>query len=145
MTLATSLKPLLHSIRSLPGTLGIRPHSVSVVISTWSGAYPGKGTKTESVTAITEANGQPPRIRDLNSEELAVGQLPGGTKEIGPITSTAAALVALKPTLTSGQTIHLRIIGPSTAASGDLYEISDLKMDRALHFMVQAKPVEKGT
>ena len=144
MSLADSLRAILPGIRAIPGSLGIRPHSVAVVVSTWSGANVGSGTKTEVSTAITE-DGQPPKVRWLNGEELAVGGLASGTVEVGPITSTAAALAALRPTLTDAQSIHLRITGPNTAASGDLYTITDFQGQRALHFMVQAKPVEQGT
>jgi hypothetical protein len=117
---------------------------VAVVVATWSGGYPGQGTKTEESTELTE-NSQPPKVRWLNGEELAVGQLASGTIEVGPITSTDANHALLSPTLTDNQTIHLRITGPATADSGDLYVITDKRMDRALHFMVQAKPVEQGT
>lgn len=146
MTLADTLKAsILPFARGIPGSLGLRPHTVAVVISTWSGDYPGLGTKTEASTALVEGSNQPPKVRLLNGEELAVGQLASGTIEVGPITSTDAALAALKPALTAQQTIHLRVTGPITAASGDLYTITDIKMDRALHFLVQAKPVEQGT
>lgn len=142
MTLADSLKPLARSIRGIPGTLGIRPHRVYLVTETWSGARPGLGEPTRTEVEIVEGNNQPPKIRQLNDERLALGNLPHGSIEIGPITAhhdgvgvTAGQL--LGSTLEEHDSRKLRISGPT----GDAwYVITSVRLDRAIHWMVTAQP-----
>ena len=81
-----SLRRIANRARAIPGAqFGIRPYTVAVVVKAWSGDHPGEGTETTTTTAITEL-GHPPRVRLLSPEELALGNLPRGSVEVGPVT-----------------------------------------------------------
>ena len=144
MTLADDLKPLLAEIRSIPGQLGLRPRTVSVVLKSYSGAVTGEGLDLETVTAITEANGQPPKVRLLDDEELAVGALSKGTIEVGPMTTdftgggTSIATLT-QPDADNGDVRLFRVTGPQGTTDYALDSVTD---DRALHYTIRLKPVE---
>jgi hypothetical protein len=145
LSLADDLKPLLFEARSIAGTLGLRPHSVSIVIASTSGTYTGDGTRTETETAITEASNQPPKVRWLKDEELALGNLSAGTIEVGPITPSNGTIGTLLATLsgadlTDGQVRFLRITGPQHPNGAD-YTITRVNGDKALRYSIQGTPV----
>jgi hypothetical protein len=147
MTLADDLKPLAHSVRAIPGQLGIRPYTVSTIKRTWSGGNTGNGTPTDTETPITEADSQPPRVRALSGEEKALLDLAGTAWEIGPITPSfsggGTAISVLKPTdLYQGDEFFIRLVGPEYP-TGALMRIVDIKTDRALNYRVTVKPVEE--
>lgn len=143
MTLADSLKPLARSIRGIPGTLGIRPHRVYLVTETWSGARPGLGEPTRTEFELVEGGGHPPKVRELSDEVLALGNLPQGSIEIGPITAhhggvgvTAAELEG--DTLDEMTARKLRISGPMGNA---WYVVTSVSLDRAIHWTIKAQPL----
>lgn len=68
MSLADSLKKALDVVRGIPGTLGLREYSVSVLTRVWSNR-PGVGTKVETITPIL-VNGQNPSVRRLTSSDI---------------------------------------------------------------------------
>lgn len=68
MSLADSLKKTLDVVRGIPGLLGLREYSVSVLVREWS-TRPGVGTKTETITPIL-VNGQNPSVRRLSSSDI---------------------------------------------------------------------------
>lgn len=147
MTLADSLKPLARSIRGIPGTLGIRPHSVSLLEREWSGTYSGDGTRTDTSTAIVEGNGQPPKVRWLTDEDIAVGGLSAGTIEVGPITSDHDAIARIGDIrgddLDAGDARYLVITGPKHP-NGAKYRITEVRADRAIHYTLRARPVNQA-
>ncbi len=114
----------------------------------WSGAYTGRGVATNTDVPITEANSQPPKVRFLSGEELALGQLYAGAVEIGPITPDfpggGTNLSGILPALADGQTVHVKLTGPKFP-DGALFRIKDVKTDRAFHYMVTAEPVSNAT
>jgi hypothetical protein len=139
---AESLRPMISSVRSLPGILGLRPYSASIITGAWSGSATGSGAETTTTIALTEGNGQPCKVRWLNSEELAVGDLQKGTIEIGPITPGPGGnnlLSQIHPALSAGQTIHVLVNGPDLGTAK--FEITSFNADHALHYTIQAKPV----
>lgn len=141
MSLADALKPALYSARSIAGKLGLRPHTVSIVTATWSGSVTGEGTETTTTTPIVEGNGQPPKVRLVKSDEIALGNLAEGTIDIGPITpELGAALAALNATaLATGGTRHLIVTGPDGVAVK--HKILDIGTDHALHYTIRSSPV----
>jgi hypothetical protein len=145
MTLAASLRKLAFNVRAIPGQLGVRPHRVSILKRSWSGPHTGDGTRTDVEIDIVEANGQPPKVRWLSDEQIAVGSLEAGTVEIGPITPRFVGggtdLGTIDgSTLIKGEVRMLRIVGPQHP-TGAVYQITRISADRALHYTIQATPV----
>ncbi len=142
-----SLRELAYNARAIPGQLGIRPYSVAVLTGTWSGSNTGRGAETSASVAITEAGGQPPKVRDLNSEELALSGLGKGSVRIGPITPDfpggGTALALLKPAVAAGQTVHVLLTGPESP-TGARYLLKDIQTDRALHWTLVVEPVSQN-
>ena len=142
LTLAESLRPLVSSIRGILGQMGLRPYFASIITGAWSGSAIGSGAETTTTIALTEGNGQPCKVRWLNSEELAVGDLQKGTISIGPITPAPGGnnlLANIHPALSAGQTIHVLVTGPDLGTAK--FEITSFGADKALHYTIQAKPV----
>lgn len=146
MTLADTLKPILYSVRAIPGQLGLRPYSVSILIGTWSGEHTGRGDTIIEQTAVTEGNGQPPKVRQLNTEELALGNLGKGSLRIGPITpgfnGGGNPIENLKPCVAAGQTVHVMVTGPEYP-NGAKFALKSFGSDHALHFTMDVEPVSE--
>lgn len=144
MPLSDDLKAILYECRAIPGELGLRPYTVTVVQGAWSGSYAGEGIEVATETAITESGSQPPKVRWLDDEQLALGGLSRGTVEIGPVTPDhtggGTALSELVPAVSTGHTVHVKLTGPAHP-TGALYAISEVKTDRALRWMIRAVPV----
>jgi hypothetical protein len=148
-TRRNNYRALVERIRNkYPGDHGLREFRVFIKSASWSGAYPGRGTETDSETELLEGE-YGPKLRFLSNEELAVGQLENRSVEIGPITpehtTGGTALTTIQPILDAGDTLHLRITGPGFSTAGDIYAVTRMDTDRALRFMIQAKPVQRGT
>ena len=139
-----ALQELLEG-RAEAGLEGFRPHAVSLVKGLSETGQPQDTVEHEEL-AIVEANSQPPKVVQLNDEQVAVGGLARGTIEIGPITPAFAGggtdlgeLVGRK--LEGGDTLHVKITGP-LHPTGALYRIVDVRAYRALRYMLRAKPVD---
>ena len=92
-----------------------------------------------------ENNGNPPKVRWLSQKELALGSLPTGSVEIGPITPDfSGGGTALSnfdgSALAEGETLHIEITGPRHP-TGALYSVAEIRADRALHWTIVAAPV----
>lgn len=148
MTLRDQLLPLIYGVRAIPGQLGLRPFTVSIRTGQWNGTNTGRGAEGVDLVPITEASGQPPKVRQLNTEELALGNLGKGSIQIGPITPAFAGggtlVSAFGDLLDQGMTLHLVVTGPGTSENGDLYQLKSLNADRALHYTLVAEPVANG-
>ena len=131
--------------RPIPGQHGLRPHTVEVGLTTWSGAHTGDGDPTTTWTLIAEAGGIPPKVSQLKGDEIAIGNLADGAIKIGPITpdfsggGTSAATL-MQSSIVTGQTRHLRITGPMHP-NGALYAIKNSDFSSALHYYLTAEPV----
>lgn len=144
MTLRDELLPTIWGIRAIPGQLGLRPHAVSLVTTTWSGAVTGEGTKTVTIVPLVESGGFPPKVRWMRQEDVLLQGLSPGTCTIGPITPLFSGggtdIGALTGASTPvGGTFHLLITGPQHPA-GALYEIVGTGADHALHYTITASP-----
>lgn len=130
--------------RKIPGEHGLREHHVCVVVARTSGVYTGDGGRWEAANEILE-QGQPPKVRWLKNDELALGQLPDGTVEIGPITPQNSG-GGTRITLFDGSTIEVgavelfRITGPQHPDGADYRKLSS-SADHALHYTIRASPV----
>ncbi len=144
-----NFRRIAHRIRAIPGKrFGLRPYTVSVTHRVHSGTYTGDGTITDATTTIAEADGQPPKVRWLDGEELALGELPGGSVEVGPITPDFSGGGTSLTTLQGGSSVSdqdevfYTLTGPEFP-SGAKYMLHDVRTDRALHYMVTLRPMEK--
>lgn len=137
------VRAIAYAARAIPGLLEMRPYSVAVRVTTWSGSHVGDGTETATTTSITEANGANPKVRWLSGEDRALNGLPDGSVEVGPITPEhsggGTALSALAPS-TPGTTVHYILTGPEHP-NGGVYERVGVRTDRAFHYMLTLKPV----
>lgn len=138
-------RAIAYAARAIPGQFGLRPHAVAILSGSWSGSHTGDGTETTTSVALTESGGYPPKVRWLNDEDRAVGNLPDGTVEIGPITPAFSGggtdIASLNASaLSRGHTLHLRITGPQHP-SGAIYRVLGVECDRAIHYTIRAAPV----
>lgn len=146
MSLASDLKPVVYDARGLVGEFGLRPYRAYTVRRISAGAYPGDGgPPEETVTEITEARGQPPKIRALSGEEKALLNLPGTAWEIGPITPDfpggGTAISTLQPTdLEAGEEFYYKLVGPEYP-DGALFRVVDVRSDKTFGYRVTVKPV----
>lgn len=145
MALATDLRPTLTAARGIAGGLGLRPHTVSIVATTRTGDYGLEGTVSTVTTPVTEASGQPPKVRRPNGRELALGNISNGALIVGPITpSFAGGGTSLATMLGLGLadevTLHYEVTGPGYP-SGQAYRLTDHTEDSALHYTVTLEPI----
>lgn len=145
MTLADDLKALARDIRAIPGQLGIRPYTVTVRVSSWSGGAIGEGTETVVLdTAIVEGGGQSPKVRRPNSEEVALGALDAGDLVVGPITPSPAGFTHTQltgGTATTGQLVSYIVTGPDWDSGTARFRLKAIQTDRALHTTLTLAPV----
>lgn len=145
MTLADDLKADLPGWRAIPGQLGLRPHTVTLLSRSWDGTHSGDGNRSDVGLSLVEGDGQSPKVRWLSDEELAVGDLARGTVNVGRITADHAAREWLEEirgdNLMRGDGRFLIITGP-THPTGAKYRITKITSERALHYMIQGKPVD---
>jgi hypothetical protein len=120
--------------------MGLRPWRVFLRTGTWSGSETGDGTESASETEILE-NGQPPKVRRPNGEEIGINLLDTGDVVIGPVTPLntlgGTALSTLRPSLANGATFYVRL--QYTDGSNVLYRIIDVATDRAIHYTLTCK------
>lgn len=144
-SLVPNLRKTLFSARSIAGQLGFRPYSVDVVVGDWAGPYVGRGGGWEKSYPIQEGSAQSPKVRFLNEERRALGQLNAGSCEIGPITPDflggGTPLDRLAPAIAAKQTVHVELTGPAYP-DGALFLIKELRTDRVLRWMLVCEPVE---
>jgi hypothetical protein len=150
MALIDTVLPIAYAARAIAGQLGFRPHSVAVVTKEYSGDHVGDGLFAATETPITEDDGQPPKVRWLNDEQLAMANLVGASViEIGPITpehpggGTSLALITGSD-LPNGATLHYKVTGPRHP-QGALYERVEVRSEKALRYMIRAKAVSAST
>jgi len=141
-----SLRKLAYNIRSIPGKqFGWRNHTVTVETRTYLGVERGQGSKLVTSTPITEAHGQPPKVRFLSDEEVALGGENKAIVEVGPITPDfgggGTAFATLYPTLPDNTILNYVIEGPDGIAR---YRLVDVKTDKAGHYMVRLDRTSDG-
>lgn len=148
-TIADSLRGLANTIRAIPGQFGIRPYTVSVTTRARSGTYGLEGGAANVTTQITEADGQPPKVRGLNDEEIALGTLPKGAIRVGPITPSHSAGGGADFATIVGQDnaeteiLYYTLTGPEFP-DGSKYKLARAHSDRAIHYTLDLAPVESN-
>jgi len=146
MTFRDDLRAICHEVRAIPADLGVRPYTVAIVTRAWSGDEPGQGTLTTTTTAITEANGAPPKVRSVSGEELLLGTTHDtGTVEVGPITPDfpggGTLIAALAPVVGNGQTqFHFVLTGPDYP-NGANFACREYSTDHGYHYKLTLERV----
>ncbi len=148
MATADRFRRIADRHRALPGRLGLREHSVTLVKTSWSGGRVGVGTRSEESTPLL-VNGHPmigpgvnPKVQFPNQRDVALGLVSLGTITIGPITpdygtggterNRLAELLREEP-----DSLHLLVTGPQHP-NGAMYRIQNIDSDKALHFRIIA-------
>lgn len=129
--------------RGRAGALGFRITRVYRVTRYKSGGI--REVADEEVVEITEGGGNPPRVRWKTHEERAVGNLAHGAAEVGAITPNDALDAWLRGEgLSAGDERFIRLVGPQTSPSGDLYRVTGWRAEKPLRRMIDVEPVEQG-
>lgn len=146
MALAQELLPTFFAGRGLIGEFGLRPFRVYVIRRAWTGTHTGDGTSSDVVTEIVEGGGNPPKVVFVNEEKLALGGLPAGTLDVGPITpehqggGTSLALLSGQ-NVERGEQLLFRVEGPGMGPTGRLYALDSLKTDSPFGWMLRLQPI----
>lgn len=146
MAFRDNIRKLAFNLRKLPGErFQIRPYTVAVVVTTWAGTRIGEGAKTETTTAITEAGGQPPKVRWLSDQEKALAGYSDATVEVGPITpdfpgggTSWATLMQTAAPVRS--TVHYLLTGPEFP-SGARFERIGWRSDKTFGYRIRLQRV----
>lgn len=141
-----SLRRLANRVRAIPGRdFGLRPYTVELITALSAGDYGLEGAVSTTTTTITVDGGQPPKVRQLNDEQIALGNLDAGDVEVGPITPDHAGGGHSWATLTGsaladGYRLYYRLTGPDHP-DGALYRLVRGYHDRALRYRLILRPV----
>lgn len=130
MSFVDDLRRMADDVRgNVPGALGLRPHTVTVRVRTWTGARAGLGTKTDVDTVITNAGGYGPRVVQVSAKDVVAsgGLYEAGDYRIGPIsrdyTGGGTTDAALNPATTStAREVFFCITGPGFPSSGQWFK-----------------------
>lgn len=137
----------LHKFRGITGKKGFRVHTATIVSESYVGPHTGESSANIDETPLVEGAGQPPKVRWLKDDEIALGNLAGGTIEIGPITPAFSGggtdLAVIAGQLDRGATRYVRITGPKHP-DGASYRIIEIRAERALRYIIRAVPVANG-
>ena len=150
MTLREALLKPLDVVRSIPGLLGQRRHSVNVRVTRWAnGTRIGQGARSTTDTEVLGYGGQPPRVRELSSKEVVAqgGTFEDQLFEIGPINPAyvggGVEPSTMNPALhpIDPQEVHFIISGPALPASGVVCSVVRYDMQRNYHHKVTVKRI----
>ena len=137
MSFIDDILPTIDTIRGIPGSMGLRPYTVAIRVTTWSGARVGLGTATDTDTDITVAGGlYSPKARSMSSRDVIAsgGRYQADDIRVGPLSPNNVAVATIDPATSSSPTeIKYKITGPGTASGGDWYVRVGDEVDHALH------------
>lgn len=148
MTIADDLKPIVWALRAIPAQFGLRPYRVSLVTGVNLGAHTGDEAGAYPEIVISEHGGAPPKVRQLNDEEIALANMGGGLWKVGPFTPYFTGATEggnylpdiLGKNLDTGDTHYVRLVGPAYP-DGALFRIVKVGHDHALHYELTIAPV----
>lgn len=139
MALADTLLPVAREARGIAGNLGFRPHTVAIVTEYFSGQHTGEDSIGDEIFDVVEGDGQPPRVRQLKDDEVALMGLTGSVLEIGPMTPSDALDEQLFGAAPKGSTRYVRVTGP-LAPNGAKFRIVGKRADRPLRRIIRVVP-----
>lgn len=122
-TFVESIRAALDEIRGIPGQIGTRPYTVSVRVTTWSGARVGIGTPTTTDTRVRVGDGDP-HVRPVSDRAVVAsgGALEAHDLVLGPFTPGVLPVATLDPATSATPTEVLFLLtGPNLPAAGALY------------------------
>lgn len=136
------LRKTLARARGIAGRMGLHPYDVALVVDSWSGARAGEGTKTQSVTKLTE-DGHPPKVQPVSVHRVAIGLAEVGEHWIGPLTQVQSVSWAslTSSSVTAGKSVKIRLTHRET---GEVvyHRIKQVSPgSSALHVVLQTVPV----
>lgn len=147
---ADQWRAIANSIRQIPADFGLREFAVYAVTVQYQRDLQ-RGPAVDIPVRILN-NGANPKVRELSSEERALGGYESGTLEVGPITpeytsggvTSGTPLSALDPELQEGEQLYYLITGPGQPEGGGRYQLDGVSTDRALRFMLTLRKVADG-
>lgn len=151
MRRADSWRRLAEGLRGLPGSFGLREHSVEIVLSARVGGRTAVGDRIEAFRKTIIVGGYNPKVKFPSQKDLASGMLSMGQILIGPITpefldelgehagGTTVSLLDRTKILISN-TLHLIVTGPSHP-SGAKYTIENINAEKAIRFTITCNAV----
>lgn len=132
--------PNLDEIRAIPGAvLGLRPYRVFLVRrANVHASFVGERYETE--TEITVGSGQPPKVRQLSAEDMALGGYAASAFRVGPFTPTFTGggvdLSALLSDYQDNDRGKVKLTGGEFGDDGALFAIKRREQDRSMsHFL----------
>lgn len=144
MTLADDLKPLVNSIRAIPGQFGLHAFTVSVIRTIWT----DEQTQNDDELPITHADGQPPHVRFLTLKERYAAGLQQLSIEVGPITPAHSGggytVEQLNPAINGQEAFHYLVKGPGMGEYGSRFALAEPRFDGPLGYRVVLELSETG-
>lgn len=128
--------------RGIPGAMGLRPNTLSVVTRTHSLTRLGDGDTDETALVIETPGGNSYKVRDVSSREVSEsgGAYEVGDIVVGPITPAYAGPPAggytpeqLRPTVEAG-TRGTEIVYVVTGPNAGEYSHVETRVDRSLRY-----------
>lgn len=143
---ADYFRGIADACRSIPADFGLREHSVSVRITTWSGSSIGEGNADVVDTPIL-AGGANPKVEMPSQKEIALGFFGRGDIKVGPFTPEFPGGGVDRSTFTDGvspgQELHYVVTGPAYP-EGVLFRQVNANLDRALRVTLTLSPVSEA-
>ncbi len=137
-----SLRTVASRCRAIPGRLGLRTKTVELIVESWTGAVAGEGTRTQTVTLLTEASGQPPKVSAASEKRVALGLADVGEQTIGPLTPVASVPWATltQSSVADGETAKIRLTHTET---GEVVycRIAHVDTDKPLRVIMRVVPL----
>ena len=135
MTLRDRIQAVAERLRGVPGTLGMRPWTVSVRRREWSGERVGVGVPTDFDTPLSVQFGRSnPRVQEISNRDVVAsgGAFSSGDIKVGPLTPSCLASVSsalgghspadLDPDVSVRPSeVLFFVTGPGTDAAGTWY------------------------
>ena len=148
--LVNTFRGIAENMRGLPGSWGLREHSVQVVLTTWPNARIRIGEKSEEFSSLL-VHGQNPKVSFPSQFEVAQGMMNVGQILIGPLTPQVfsdAGLVEAgtlrelvkRDAISIGDLFHIVVTGPQHP-TGARYRVENINNDKPLRITVKCSAV----
>jgi hypothetical protein len=144
---ADYVREIADSCRSIPADFGLREHSVSVRITTWSGCEIGVGGSTYVDTPILVNGVANPKVAMPSQRDIVLGLMGKGDITVGPFTPAFPEGGVDRSVFTDGversQEMHFIVTGPAFP-EGVLFRKVNANVDKALRITLTLTPVSEA-